>query len=116
MIQNNTLIAQLMDLLEDIAQNTKYPYFFNSERCLAEPATYFDLCQYIFPELKPQFYQIFKNYESSPVNSLDSLLSLLSEVLDIDLSKVAAAEITKFNINHIKRFVVILHEYSKMIK
>ena len=41
MIQHNTVVAQLMDILEEIAQNTYYPYFFNSERCLAEPSTYF---------------------------------------------------------------------------
>ena len=116
MIQHNTFVAQLMDLLEEIAQNTHYPYFFNSERCLAEPSTYFELCQYIFPDLKPQIYNIFKDRKHSPVEELNSLLALLADVLRIDLSKVEASEIMKFNLNHINRLVAILYEASKIIK
>lgn len=58
MIQQNTLIAQLMNLLEGIAHNTQYPDYFNDERLLADHKTYFNLCKYIFPELKEGFLAI----------------------------------------------------------
>ncbi len=114
MIQQNTLIAQLMNLLEEIGQNTQYPYYFNDERCLADHKTYIDLCKYIFPELKEGFLAI-ENSHLQPPEKLNHLLTILSDELNIDLSKVNGSEILRYNLGHIHRFLVILYEYSKII-
>lgn len=44
------------------------------------------------------------------------LLDVLSEALRIDLSKVDGAEIIRYNFSHIERLIVVLYEYSKILK
>ena len=52
MKQHRSLVAQLLERLEDIAQNTSYPEEFSNERCLVDHQTYLNLCKYVFPELQ----------------------------------------------------------------
>lgn len=87
MNRHHTLIAKLMDLVEEIAQNVEYPEFFVNDRCLVDHNTYLKLCLYIFPELKPHLDEI-ESIEASPAEKINFLLELLSEALQYDFSNV----------------------------
>ena len=76
--------------------------------CLIDHLTYLNLCDKMFPELNSEFVQI-EDLNANPADKMNLLLQLLSEELRVDLSKVDGNEIMKFNLEHIQRFIVVLH-------
>lgn len=75
---------------------------------LTDYTTYFDICQLIFSELSIKIIRIQEQRNISHGTKLQQLIDLLVYELDIDLD-VDGHKITRFNMEHIHKFLEMLY-------